>query len=113
LPLYEFECKSCNHRFERIQSFSDADPEKCPNCGKGPVERLLAAPAVQFKGSGFYVTDYARSGAGKSEGSGKAESKSEGGASKSEAGAKSESSSSSSSGGESKPASTASDSTKS
>ncbi len=60
MPLYEFQCPKCGHRFERIQKFSDPDPKKCPECGAGKVERLLHAPAVQFKGSGWYVTDYAR-----------------------------------------------------
>ena len=58
VPLYEYQCKKCHHRFERIQKISDRDPH-CPECG-GKVERLLHAPAVQFKGSGWYVTDYAR-----------------------------------------------------
>ncbi len=61
VPLYEFQCRKCGHRFERIQKFSDPDPKKCPECG-GKLERLLHAPAVQFKGSGWYVTDYARKG---------------------------------------------------
>ena len=60
MPLYEFECEKCHHRFEKIQSVSAPDPE-CPKCGS-KVERLLHAPAVQFKGSGWYVTDYAKSG---------------------------------------------------
>ncbi len=60
MPLYEFQCPKCGHRFERIQKFSDPDPKKCPECGAGKLERLLHAPAVQFKGSGWYVTDYAR-----------------------------------------------------
>ncbi len=60
MPLYEFQCPKCGHRFERIQKFSDPDPKKCPKCGAGKIERLLHAPAVQFKGSGWYVTDYAR-----------------------------------------------------
>jgi len=59
MPLYEYECKKCKHRFERIQSFSAQPVKKCPKCG-GTVERLLSAPAVQFKGTGWYVTDYAR-----------------------------------------------------
>ena len=58
MPLYEFQCKKCGHRFERIQKFSDPDPKKCPECG-GKIERMLHAPAVQFKGAGWYVTDYA------------------------------------------------------
>jgi putative FmdB family regulatory protein len=61
VPLYEYQCKKCKHRFEKIQKFSDPLVKKCPKCG-GPVEQLLSAPSVQFKGSGWYVTDYARKG---------------------------------------------------
>lgn len=61
MPLYEYQCKKCKHRFEKIQKFSDKPVKKCPECG-GPVEQLLSPPAVQFKGSGWYVTDYARKG---------------------------------------------------
>ena len=59
MPLYEYECKKCGHRFERIQLFSAAMVKKCPECG-GKVEQMISAPAVQFKGSGWYVTDYAK-----------------------------------------------------
>jgi putative FmdB family regulatory protein len=59
MPLYEYQCKKCHHRFERIQKFSDPHIKKCPDCA-GPVEQVLSAPAVQFKGSGWYVTDYAK-----------------------------------------------------
>ena len=59
MPLYEYECKKCHHRFERIQKFSDPHIKKCPDCG-GAVELVVSAPAVQFKGSGWYVTDYAK-----------------------------------------------------
>jgi len=59
MPLYEYECKKCGHRFERIQKFSDPMVKKCPECG-GKVEQMISAPAVQFKGSGWYVTDYAK-----------------------------------------------------
>jgi putative FmdB family regulatory protein len=59
MPLYEYECKKCHHRFERIVKYSDAPMKKCPDCG-GPVEQTITAPAVQFKGSGWYVTDYAK-----------------------------------------------------
>ena len=62
VPLHEFQCSKCGHRFERIQKFSDPDPKKCPKCGAGKLKRLLHAPAVQFKGTGWYVTDYARKG---------------------------------------------------
>lgn len=61
MPLYEYQCKKCKHRFEKIQKFSDKPITKCPKC-RGPVEQLLSAPAVQFKGSGWYVTDYAKKG---------------------------------------------------
>src|ERR1700735_3571932 len=59
MPLYEYECKKCGHRFEKIQKFSDRMVKKCPQCG-GQVEQMISAPAVQFKGSGWYVTDYAK-----------------------------------------------------
>jgi putative FmdB family regulatory protein len=61
MPLYEYECKKCGHRFEKIQKFSDKMVKKCPECG-GQVEQMISAPAVQFKGSGWYVTDYAKKG---------------------------------------------------
>jgi putative FmdB family regulatory protein len=59
MPLYEYQCQSCSHRFERIQKFSDAPVTVCPVCG-GAVEKLVSSPAFQFKGSGWYITDYAR-----------------------------------------------------
>jgi putative FmdB family regulatory protein len=69
MPLYEYECDACGERFEVIQkSFSSPAPEICEKCGKGPVHRLQSSPAIQFKGSGFYITDYAKK--EKSEGSG-------------------------------------------
>ena len=58
MPLYEYQCKKCGHRFERIQSFSADDVKECPVC-QGEVERLISTPArPHFKGSGFYSTDY-------------------------------------------------------
>jgi len=60
MPLYEYECDACHQRFERIQKYSDAPPDVCAKCGKGPVHKLPSSPAIQFKGSGFYITDYAR-----------------------------------------------------
>jgi putative FmdB family regulatory protein len=75
MPLYEYECKKCGHRFEKIQKFSDRMVKKCPECG-GVVEQMISAPAVQFKGSGWYVTDYAKkSGSSGSSDSGSKESK--------------------------------------
>jgi putative FmdB family regulatory protein len=60
MPLYEYQCDGkCGKRFEKIQKFSDPPVEKCPNCG-GPCHKLLSSPAIQFKGSGWYITDYAR-----------------------------------------------------
>lgn len=61
MPLREYQCKKCKHRFEKIEKFSDKPLKKCPECG-GPLEEVISAPAVQFKGSGWYVTDYARKG---------------------------------------------------
>lgn len=71
MPLYEYLCGSCGHRFERIQKFSDAPVTECPSCAATQVERLVSSPAIQFKGSGWYITDYARSGGAK-KGSGEA-----------------------------------------
>jgi putative FmdB family regulatory protein len=60
MPLYEYECEAENgRRFEIIQKFSDAALTVCPTCG-GPVRKLISSPAIQFKGSGFYITDYAK-----------------------------------------------------
>jgi len=61
MPLYEYQCEKCAHRFEVIQKYSDAPIAICPKCG-GPVMKLLSSPAIQFKGSGWYITDYAKSG---------------------------------------------------
>lgn len=89
MPIYEYQCTQCNDRTEMIQKFADPPYAVCTKCG-GDVKKLMSAPAIQFKGSGFYKTDYAST-------SSKAETKSEG---------KSESSSPS----ESKPAETKSES---
>jgi putative FmdB family regulatory protein len=67
MPLYEYECEACGKRFEKIQKFSDPLADVCPHCGKGPVKKLLSSPAIQFKGTGWYITDYPK----KSSGSGK------------------------------------------
>ncbi len=77
MPIYEYECQKCEYRFERLQKLSDPPPTKCPQCG-GKVAQLLSPPAVQFKGSGWYVTDYARKGSAPTSSDGsKTESKSE------------------------------------
>jgi putative FmdB family regulatory protein len=65
MPNYEYLCKKCGHRFEQIRKFSDKELKKCPECG-GVIEQVISAPAVQFKGSGWYVTDYAKKGSGSS-----------------------------------------------
>ncbi|MFB3923845.1 MAG: FmdB family zinc ribbon protein [Terriglobia bacterium] len=59
MPLYEYRCRKCGARIERIQKFTDPPLETCESCG-GELERLISSPAIQFKGSGWYVTDYAR-----------------------------------------------------
>jgi putative FmdB family regulatory protein len=61
MPLYEYQCESCGARFEVIQKFTDPAVGTCKKCG-GTVRRLLSAPAIQFKGTGWYITDYARKG---------------------------------------------------
>ena len=87
MPLYEYQCASCGDVFEVIQKFSDAPLTIHEKCG-GAVERLLSAPALQFKGTGWYVTDYAKGNSG-----GKSE---KGAPAKTESGSKSDSSSTSS-----------------
>jgi len=101
LPLYEYECPK-DGTFERIQKFSDPPLAACPTCG-GPIEKLLSAPAIQFKGTGWYITDYARKGdgAGKKEG-GKGKDSSESSKSTSSASSSTDSSTSSSTGGSEK-----------
>jgi putative FmdB family regulatory protein len=59
MPLYEYECDACGHRFEKIQKFSDPLEDTCPKCG-GRVHKLASSPAIQFKGTGWYITDYAK-----------------------------------------------------
>jgi putative FmdB family regulatory protein len=61
MPLYEYECEKCGDQFEVMQKFSDEPLKIHEKCG-GPVHRLLSAPALQFKGSGWYITDYAKGG---------------------------------------------------
>lgn len=74
MPLYEYQCEACGKITERIQKFSDPPLESCPACG-GRMKKLLSSPAIQFKGSGWYITDYARKGgtAEKSPGTGSSE----------------------------------------
>ena len=59
MPLYEYQCDACGREFELIRKFSDPPLDRCPHCG-GTVHKLFSSPAIQFKGSGFYITDYAK-----------------------------------------------------
>jgi putative FmdB family regulatory protein len=80
MPIYEYQCQECGKRTEAIQRYADAPLTVCPHCN-GPLKKLISSPAFQFKGSGWYVTDYARagSGGGKEDKEGKASSGSDGG----------------------------------
>jgi putative FmdB family regulatory protein len=87
MPIYEFACQDCGHEFEKIQSFSDNSTPACPNCQGRHVQRRLSAPAIHFKGSGWYITDSknaAKKSATGSTGGGEADGKGE--SSKSESG---------------------------
>jgi len=102
MPMYEYQCKKCKHTFEKIMQYSDKPLKNCPDCGaKNSLEQTISAPAFQFKGAGWYVTDYAKKGgkSDKAEGKGKSE--------------KSESSGSDASGGESSSGDSKSDDSKS
>jgi len=113
MPLYEYQCDACGHRFEKIQKFSDPLEDTCPKCG-GHVHKMMSSPAIQFKGSGFYITDYPKgdkgsapkSDGGKSDKDAKADkpAASGDGASKTEKSEKSSSSSDSSASAPSSPA---------
>ena len=78
MPIYEYQCTQCSERHEIIQKFSDAPMAHCPSCGGG-MKKLFSSPAIQFKGSGFYKTDYPSASSGKpeSKSSSTAETKSE------------------------------------
>jgi putative FmdB family regulatory protein len=75
MPNYEYLCKKCGHRFEQIRKFSDKQLRTCPECG-GVIEQVISAPAVRFKGSGWYVNDYAKKGASSASSSSSSESES-------------------------------------
>jgi putative FmdB family regulatory protein len=108
MPLYEYECESCGARFEVIQKFSDHSVETCRTCG-AKVRRLLSAPAIQFKGTGWYITDYARKGESGAEKEKAAADKEKAGAASTESGAASGAASSTpASGSDAKSASSAS-----
>jgi putative FmdB family regulatory protein len=63
MPLYEYECDACGHRFEKIRMYSDPPLNECPKCA-ATVHKLQSAPAIQFKGTGFYINDYAKKDSG-------------------------------------------------
>ena len=75
MPLYEYECGACGNRFELIRKFSDEPVEVCPKCGKNDVQKLLSSPAIQFKGTGWYITEYAKKGSAGTDGEAKPASK--------------------------------------
>jgi putative FmdB family regulatory protein len=76
MPLYEYQCDECGHTFEKIQKFSDPLETECPKCG-GRVRKLMSSPAIQFKGSGWYITDYAKKDSSPAKGDAKNEAKSD------------------------------------
>lgn len=62
MPIYEFECSHCGHRFDRLQKLSDADPTVCPACGEPQLHRMVSAPSFRLAGSGWYETDFKKEG---------------------------------------------------
>ena len=62
MPIYEFECSSCGHRFDHLQKLSDADPTDCPSCGKPDLRHMVSAPSFRLAGSGWYETDFKKEG---------------------------------------------------
>ena len=91
MPIYEFVCQDCGHEFEKIQSFSDSSTPSCPNCQGVHVQRRLSAPAIHFKGSGWYITDSKNSAKTSATGGGNGETKGEGSKSEGAAGGESKS----------------------
>jgi putative FmdB family regulatory protein len=62
MPIYEFECSSCGHRFDRLQKLSDTDPSICPACDAPHLRRMVSAPSFRLAGSGWYETDFKKDG---------------------------------------------------
>jgi len=62
MPIYEFQCSECGHRFDRLQKLSDADPTDCPACGKPQLHRMVSAPSFRLAGGGWYETDFKKDG---------------------------------------------------
>jgi putative FmdB family regulatory protein len=113
MPLYEYECDACGGRFEVIQKFSEVSQQCCRTCGKGPVRRLQSAPGIQFKGTGWYVTDYAQKGKSGGESQGKSGDGDKAETKKSDGGSAETSTKSESASGSTKSESTKSESTRS
>lgn len=105
MPIYEYDCQKCGKRTEVIQGYSDPPLKVCPHCGGGKLKKAFSAPAIQFKGSGWYVSDYGKGGSGPRKKESEASSKSESSdkADKSSKAESSDSSSSSSSKAETSP----------
>ena len=76
MPIYEYKCRDCGDQHEIIQKINDAPMSHCPKCG-GEMKKMFSSPAIQFKGSGFYKTDYAAGSSGGSKSESKGEGKSE------------------------------------
>jgi putative FmdB family regulatory protein len=70
MPIHEYQCQDCHKRFEKLQKLSDKPCKKCPTCG-GPLRKLISSPAIQFKGNGFYITDYPKKNSRETEGKAK------------------------------------------
>src|SRR5277367_570400 len=85
MPLYEYECTQCKRHTEKIQKFSDVEITECPHCG-GKLERVISAPAISFKGGGWFADGYGNAKPKSSEGKSGSESKSDSGGGKSESG---------------------------
>lgn len=67
VPIYEYQCKNCGHQLEAFQSLSEAPLTDCPSCGKPDLTKLVSAAGLQFKGSGWYLTDYSDKGKAKAQ----------------------------------------------
>ena len=81
MPIYEYQCKNCGHQLEALQSMSEAPLTDCPSCGKPDLAKLVSAAGLQFKGSGWYLTDYSDKGKAKAQEKTKQESASDAGSS--------------------------------
>ncbi len=81
VPIYEYQCQNCGHQLEAFQSLSEAPLTDCPTCGKATLSKLISAAGLQFKGSGWYLTDYSDKGKAKAQEKSKQEGSSDAGSS--------------------------------